>query len=148
MQMFGKHWLFGAVLVMLFGTTTVALAQKKSVKPDASQPPHTPAKTRLAGFEQRQKLLGTSLVGNVQFRNIGPTVMSGRVVDVEAYAQDPTRFYVAYASGGLWRSTTNGISFEPLFDNHAVMTIGDIAVQFAAKPQNDVIWLGTGENNS
>jgi len=140
--------LYLLLVLMAFDATTVALAQKKSAKPDATQPPYTPAKTRLAGFEQRQKLLSASLVGNVPFRNIGPTVMSGRVVDVEAYAQDPTRFYVAYASGGLWRSTTNGIAFEPLFDHHAVMTIGDIAVQFAAKPENDVIWIGTGENNS
>jgi photosystem II stability/assembly factor-like uncharacterized protein len=88
-------------------------------------------------------------VANVPFRNVGPTVMSGRVTDVDVSPSDPTTFYVAYASGGLWRTTSGGADFEPLFDEHASMTLGDIAVDWR-DPEGDgeTIWAGTGENNS
>jgi photosystem II stability/assembly factor-like uncharacterized protein len=111
--------------------------------------PPTPADARLAGFEARRALAARSLVANVPFRNAGPTVMSGRVTDVDVSPEDPTTFYVAYASGGLWRTTSGGADFEPLFDEHASMTLGDIAVDWR-DPEGDgeTIWAGTGENNS
>ncbi len=86
-----------------------------------------------------------NLVSNVKFHSIGPSIMSGRVVDVDVCPDDPTHFYVAYASGGLWVTYNNGQSFEPLFDHEAVMTIGDIAVDWN---HGETIWIGTGENNS
>lgn len=104
----------------------------------------TPAAERLKGLEQRKLLQQRSTLNNIAFRNIGPTVMSGRVVDIEVNAQDPTEFYVAYATGGLWYSNNNGQSFTPLFDSLDVMTIGDIAVDWKTK----TIWVGTGEVNS
>ncbi|MDX1547873.1 MAG: glycosyl hydrolase, partial [Rhodothermales bacterium] len=120
--------------------------------PDEEAPPvmdsavaATPAEARLRGFAQRQRLFGSSLVANVPFDNIGPTVMSGRVVDVDVNPADPTHLYVAYASGGLWETTNNGLSFAPRFDDQAVMTLGDIAVDWA---HGGTIWAGTGENNS
>ncbi len=104
----------------------------------------TPVKERLEGFEQRKKLIKNSIVNEVKFRNVGPTVMSGRVTDIDANPADPSEFYVAYASGGLWHTTSNGTDFTPIFDNEAVMTIGDIAVDWTTR----TIWVGTGENNS
>lgn len=108
------------------------------------QPPFTPADQRLKGFEQRQKLKKESLVSNVAFESVGPTVFSGRITDLDVNPQDPTVFYAAYASGGLWKTENNGTSFKPVFDNEVVMTIGDIAVDW----QNNIIWVGSGENNS
>lgn len=105
----------------------------------------TSAEARLDGFAERAQLLDASLVKNVELRNVGPTVMSGRVVDVDVWEADPSHFYVAYASGGLWKTTNNGISFAPLFDDQASMTIGDIAVDW---DNGETIWVGTGENNS
>ncbi|MEN0050144.1 MAG: glycosyl hydrolase, partial [Bacteroidota bacterium] len=110
----------------------------------APQPPATTANERIASFQQRQQLEANSLVAGVPFRNVGPTVFSGRVADLEVSPKDPTHFYVAYASGGLWKTTNNGMKFEPLFDNEIVMTIGDIAVDW----QRNTIWVGTGEVNS
>lgn len=104
----------------------------------------TPAEMRLQAFDQRLAMQQNSLLRNVSLRNVGPTIMSGRVVDIDANPADPTQFYVAYASGGLWKTTSNGISFTPIFDEEAVMTIGDIAVDW----QSGAIWVGTGENNS
>lgn len=110
----------------------------------AQQPETTPAAERLDSKLKRDSLKTNSLVKNIHFKSIGPTVMSGRVVDIEGNPKNPNHFFVAYASGGLWESKSNGISFEPLFDNQDVMTIGDIAVDW----NHRTIWVGTGENNS
>jgi photosystem II stability/assembly factor-like uncharacterized protein len=104
----------------------------------------TPGETRLKSLRQRQVLEHRSLVNNIKFRNIGPTIMSGRVDDIEANPDDPTEFYVAYASGGLWHTTNNGQSFTPIFDSAEVISIGDIAVNWKTR----TIWVGTGEVNS
>lgn len=108
------------------------------------QPPATPAEVRLEGYEARKALMERSIVSEVPFENIGPSVFSGRVDDLEVSPEDPTHFYVAYASGGLWKTENNGMTFTPIFDNEVVMTLGDIAVDW----KNDVIWAGTGEVNS
>ncbi len=110
----------------------------------AQEPATTSATERLAGFEKRQKLRDQSLFQNLPFRSVGPSVFSGRVVDIDANPADPSIFYAAYASGGLWKTENNGNSFNPLFEREAVMTIGDIAVDW----ERNTIWLGTGENNS
>ncbi len=117
---------------------TAAFSQTDPVAP-------TPAQTRLKGFKQRQKLKQTSLVKNVPFRNIGPSVQSERVVDIEGNPGNADEFYVAYASGGVWHTTTNGIDFTPIFDCQPVLTIGDIAVDWK---HGGTIWVGTGESNS
>jgi photosystem II stability/assembly factor-like uncharacterized protein len=109
-----------------------------------AQPRVTPAAERLKGLQQRQALDARSVLNDIRFRNIGPTVMSGRVADLEVNPKDPTEFYVAYASGGLWHTTNNGLSFSSIFDSTDVLTIGDIAVNWTSR----TIWVGTGEVNS
>lgn len=144
-----KKQFISIILIIIIAQVSV-FAQKKTKKPEQTMSNTTslfiatPASERLAGYEQRKKLTESSLVNNLKFRNIGPTVMSGRVVDIDANPENPAEFYVAYASGGLWKTVNNGQSFEPLFDNEAVMTIGDIAIDW----KNNIIWIGTGENNS
>lgn len=105
----------------------------------------TPSADRLSDESRRKALKNRSLVSNLSFRSIGPTVMSGRAVDIDANPKDPTIFYVAYASSGLWKTTNNGQSFTPLFDSENVMTLGDIAVDWK---HGEILWAGTGENNS
>lgn len=104
----------------------------------------TPATERINGLQKRKLLDDKSVLKNIAFRNIGPTQMNGRVVDVEANPADPTEFYVAYASGGLWYSNTNGQSLTPFFDKEDAFSIGDVAVNWRTK----TIWVGTGEVNS
>src|SRR5690349_13065291 len=70
----------------------------------------TPAGERMQAVDQRRKLEARSLVKEVEFKNIGPSIMSGRVTDIDANPEDPTEFYVAYATGGLWHTTNNGQS--------------------------------------
>lgn len=104
----------------------------------------TPAAERLKNATIKKQLTQKSLVNNILFRNIGPSIMSGRVVDVEVNEKDPTEFYVAYATGGLWHTSNNGQSFTSIFDSEDVLGIGDIAVNW----QTGTIWVGTGEVNS
>ncbi len=85
-----------------------------------------------------------SIVQNIEFTSIGPSIMSGRVVDVEVNPQVPSHFYVAYASGGLWYTENNGTTFIPVMDNSPTQNIGEIAIDW----KNGAIWVGTGENNS
>jgi Sortilin, neurotensin receptor 3, len=102
------------------------------------------AAERLNGLQKRKLLQDKSILSNLKFRNIGPTQMNGRVVDIEVNPADPTEFYLAYASGGLWHTANNGLSFNPLFEKEDAYSIGDIAVNWQTK----TIWVGTGEVNS
>ena len=63
------------------------------------------------------------------YRSIGPTSQSGRFVDFAVPLQQPGTFYAASASGHLWKTENYGLTFQALFDNEAVYSIGDIAVQ-------------------
>jgi photosystem II stability/assembly factor-like uncharacterized protein len=115
----------------------VSLLSKAQVNP-------TPAAERMKSIEQRLALEKKTIINDVKFRSIGPNIMSGRVVDLDVNPDDPTEFYVAYATGGLWHTTNNGQGFIPVFDSLAVLFIGDVAVNWKTK----TIWVGTGEVNS
>lgn len=109
----------------------------------AQQPPSSPTTVENA-LQQKEAMAKNSLVKNIVFKNIGPTVMSGRVTDLAVNPDNPIEFYVAYASGGLWHTNNNGTTFEPIMDNSNTQNIGDIAVDW----KNNIIWVGTGENNA
>lgn len=86
----------------------------------------------------------TSLLQHLPLRNIGPSVMSGRVVDIAVNPDDATEFYVGYASGGLWYTNNNGTTFRPVMDATPTQNVGAVAVHW---PSN-TLWVGTGENNA
>ncbi|SEP88408.1 VPS10 domain-containing protein [Flavobacterium urocaniciphilum] len=81
---------------------------------------------------------------SVKFQNIGPTIMSGRIVDLAVNDANPTEFYAAYATGGLWYTNNNGISFESVMDNAPTQNVGCVAVDW----KSGLILVGTGEVNS
>ncbi len=122
--------LFGLALLIFFK----AEAQLPASKSDIVQ----------KALLQKEQLQESSLVKNVPFENIGPTVMSGRVVDLAVNPENPTEFYVGYASGGVWHTTNNGTTFTPILDSSQTQNVGDIAVDWKTR----TIWVGTGENNS
>ena len=109
-----------------------------------SQPNPTDAESIINAYETKDVLVQSSRVKNIEFRNIGPTIMSGRVVALEVNPQDPTKFYVAYASGGVWYTDNNGTSFNSISDDWPTQNIGEIAMDW----NNGILWVGTGENNS
>lgn len=92
----------------------------------------------------RDPMSPATFVG-LRLRSIGPALTSGRVA---ALAVDPTnrkRYYVAAASGGVWKTVNAGTTFTPVFDNEGSYSIGAIALD----PKNPAtVWVGTGENNS
>ncbi len=85
-----------------------------------------------------------STVKNLPFKNIGPSVMSGRVVDFAVNPENPIEFYVGYASGGLWYTNNNGTSFTAVMDNSPTQNVGSVAVDW----KSGTIWVGTGEVNA
>ncbi|MEZ4796504.1 MAG: hypothetical protein R2785_04980 [Flavobacteriaceae bacterium] len=84
------------------------------------------------------------LIKNMKPRNIGPGGMSGRVTAIDAVHSNPDIMYVGTASGGLWKSTSGGIKWDPIFDNEVTASIGAVAIQ---QSNPSVIWVGTGEGN-
>ncbi len=77
-------------------------------------------------------------------RNIGPGGMSGRVTAIDVVHDDPDEIYVGTASGGLWKSTSGGIQWKPIFDEEVTASVGAIAIQ---QSNPSVLWVGTGEGN-
>jgi len=93
----------------------------------------------------QEATLGPAALEALRPRNIGPAVMSGRIVDLAVVEMDPAVFYVASATGGLWKTTNNGVTFTPLFTRQAVHSIGDVAVH---PVDTSLVWVGTGERAS
>ena len=122
------------LLLVLFVSSFFAIAQQ----------PATSAETVRQALEQKNAMTQSSLVKNIPFKNIGPTIMSGRVVDVDVNPEIPSEFYVGYASGGVWHTTNNGTTFTPILDNSDTQNVGDIAVHWPTR----TIYVGTGENNA
>lgn len=97
-----------------------------------------------ASFSLFSQEFSQELIKNMKPRNIGPGGMSGRVTAIDAVHSNPDIMYVGTASGGLWKSTSGGIKWEPIFDKEVTASIGAIAIQ---QSNPSVIWVGTGEGN-
>ncbi len=81
----------------------------------------------------------------LEWRNLGPTNMGGRITNVEVVPQTPWVWFVATGGGGLWRTTNAGTTWTPVFDHYPTASIGDVAI---APSDPDVVWVGTGEENA
>lgn len=95
-------------------------------------------------IEKHRQMLASTPLKNFNAKNVGPTNTSGRIVDIEVATNIHT-FYVAAASGGVWKTEDNGQSFSPIFDNQGALGIGAMAL---SPSDNNILWVGTGENNS
>lgn len=84
-------------------------------------------------------------LSGLKFRNIGPAITSGRIGDIAVNPYNKSEWYIAVASGNVFKTTNRGISFTPIFDSYGSYSIGCVTID----PHNtSVIWVGTGENNS
>jgi len=120
--------------------------QEATASPTPTASPKKPEEEKRPDEATRPKEpMSTPTFNGLRFRSIGPAFTSGRVV---GFAVDPTsasRYYVAVASGGVWKTINNGTTWTPVFDNEGSYSIGAIAVD----PKNpSTVWVGTGENNS
>ncbi|MCH6546845.1 MAG: hypothetical protein IH798_00225 [Gemmatimonadetes bacterium] len=99
----------------------------------------------MLGSELAAQQLSDDILGKVHYRSIGPTRQGGRYVDFAVPLQDINTMYAATGSGGLWKSVNAGISWEPIFDDQSVISIGDVSV---APSDPNIVWVGTGEANN
>jgi photosystem II stability/assembly factor-like uncharacterized protein len=94
--------------------------------------------------DEKPRLSAQTLAG-LQLRLIGPALTAGRIGDIAIHPSDENTWYVAVASGGVWKTPDRGTNWEPLFDDEGSYSIGCLAID----PKNPlVVWVGTGENNS
>src|SRR5262245_6484650 len=125
----GSVWFFGAFLCALVVYGRRAAGQARARPAPAAAAPA--ASDPFAGLT---------------FRNIGPATMGGRIDALAVLESNPAVFYVAAATGGLWKTTNNGTTWEVLFDDQDdVVSIGDIAI---APNDANLVWVGSGENNN
>lgn len=98
----------------------------------------------LAATKDKSILMTDELLSGMKLRNIGPAYMSGRIADIAVDTKDPSTWYVAVGSGGVWKTDNAGITWKPIFDSEAVYSTGDVTID----PSNsNIIWVGTGENS-
>lgn len=89
--------------------------------------------------------LESPTVSGLSFRNVGPALTSGRVIDIAVNPNNHSQWYVAAASGGVWKTENAGTTFKPIFDGQNSYSIGCVTID----PSNEhTIWVGSGENNN
>jgi photosystem II stability/assembly factor-like uncharacterized protein len=95
--------------------------------------------------KKTEPLLTESVLDGLKWRCIGPANMGGRIDDFAVVESAPHIIYAGTASGGVWKTTNNGVTWEPIFDDQPTSTIGDVTIS----PSNpDIVWVGTGEANN
>src|SRR6187200_3052315 len=92
--------------------------------------------------------LNADVFSSLKVRNIGPTLVTGRVQDVEIDPKNPNVWYVASAFGGLWKTTNRGVSFEEIFPRSGEVEAFSLCCVVVDPKDSNVVWLGTGENAS
>lgn len=102
------------------------------------------AKKKKDKDDEKNDTITSGMVSGLKFRSIGPAFASGRIADFAVNPDNPSEYYVGVACGHVWKTTNNGNTFKPVFDNYGVYSIGCLAMD----PDNhNVVWIGTGENN-
>ena len=97
------------------------------------------------GGDSDEYWLTSGQISGLDFRCIGPALTSGRVVDLAVNPDNHNEYYVGVASGGVWKTTNHGVSFQPIFDNEASYSVGCITMD---PNQSSTLWVGSGENNN
>src|SRR6266487_6626252 len=130
------------VMVGLLSSQEDPLHPEAKPSPAAAAPPAaSPASTTPSATAPQ---FTDVLFKNLKARAIGPAVMGGRISDIAIDPRNPFVFYVGLAHGGVFKTSDNGVSFDPIFDKQPALSIGAIAI---APSDSDAIWVGTGEAN-
>ena len=113
------------ILIIVVFTFTTSFAKNKNPK------------------NEKDTVLAKTFSG-LKWRSIGPALVSGRISDIAVDKNNKAHYYVTAAAGHVWETVNNGASFNPIFDNYGVYSIGCITID----PSNsNILWVGTGENN-
>ncbi len=117
-------------MVLVFAIPLIGISQKKPSATESKEPADA---------------LNSSVLSGLKFRNVGPAITSGRIGDLAVNPKNFNEYYVAVASGGVWKTTNAGLTFTPLFDKEGSYSIGCVTID----PNNtNIIWVGSGENNN
>ena len=120
-----------AITLLLVLTSFIAFAQKEKSDTKSEADKNDPWKSET--------------FSGLTFRSIGPALTSGRVVDFAVTPNNKKEYYVAAASGGVWKTTNGGITYNPIFEGEGSYSIGCVRID----PNNtNVVWVGSGENNN
>ncbi len=126
-----KRWILGSMLTLLFMVFSLQTYAQKNKKKSTST--------------EKEEGLTEDMLKMFSFRSIGPAAYSGRISDLAVNPENTSEYYVGVASGGLWKTMNHGTTFKPIFDDQKVFSIGCLAMD----PNNsNVVWVGTGENNT
>ena len=147
--------LLAALCVLVLVAMTLGVLAARAEGPVPSQTPsvaQTPSPTQSATATPTPSPTPTPInwssdpmLKRFVWRGIGPASMGGRIDDIAAVESNPYIYYVGFATGGVWKTTNNGTTFQPVFDTYSTASIGDIAI---APSNADIVWVGTGEANN
>ncbi|HYK87562.1 MAG TPA: hypothetical protein VE398_02250 [Acidobacteriota bacterium] len=138
---FGSRFLSCFLLAAFLGAATGSVAQGKQKNTEKKVQPVA----AVSSSTQAASPDFAAALENLSWRSIGPAVMGGRIDDFAVVESKPSIVYVGTASGGIFKTTNAGTTWEPIFDNEAVSTIGDLAL---APSDPSILWVGTGESNN
>ncbi|RMH11972.1 MAG: glycosyl hydrolase, partial [Planctomycetota bacterium] len=135
-----RKWILA---LLILGVTMPAFALPQLE--DADQTDQTQPESDEPESDEQESSRIEHVISGLRLRSIGPALMSGRIADLAVDPTNNSRFFIAVASGGVWRTTDAGTTFTPVFDAHGSYSIGCVTID----PNNpNVVWVGTGENNS
>ncbi|MBU2439178.1 MAG: hypothetical protein KKC69_08490, partial [Acidobacteria bacterium] len=143
-KMFRATLFLSVCLLAIALVTAPAHAQKKAGKPELIQ--NTDPQLRFQWFAEYKEMAKNTPFNKEKWYHIGPTNISGRCTDIAAVSPRGKSYtvYVATASGGVWKTENEGTTWEPIFENEATASIGDIAL---APSDPNILWVGSGEAN-
>lgn len=146
----------GLAMMLVLGLAVQLTAMSENKTAGSEKPKSASDKEKSKGDSKDKKKDGekekpkedsvynSSLVSGLKWRSAGPAFSSGRIADFAVNPKNHSEWFVAVASGHLWKTTNNGTTFEPVFDNYGAYSMGCIIYD----PNNsNVLWLGTGEHN-
>lgn len=124
-------------LSLLMVSTLPLVAQKKEIKKSDQKDVKT--------TEKKDDPYSSGTFSALSFRSIGPAITSGRISDFAVNPDNHSEYYVASSSGGVWKTTNRGVTYQPVFDGEGSYSIGCVTLD----PSNSTtVWVGSGENNS
>ena len=133
------------VMIVFLLTVLLSFSINSATESKIKQPVLS-GKEKVEMFKKHTKMKTSSIYSKIKWQYIGPTNISGRCTDVEAVSPRGKQYtiWVGSATGGVWKTTNEGTTFIPVFDDMPSASIGDIAID----PKNpDIVWVGTGEAN-
>lgn len=112
--------------------------------PPSSAPTVAPASSAKPSAKPKASPTPSSPYAQLKWREVGPAASGGRVAAVAGSATDPNLYYIGAAGGGVWKSDNSGQTWDPVFDDQDVQSIGAVTI---APSDDKTIWVGSGETN-